>query len=260
MSEHLRIVIVEDEPVIARELAYMLRSIDQQVLIVQTLASVQEAIIWFENNAASYELILMDIRLSDGRSFDIFKKVTIIRPVIFVTSYDEYALEAFKSNGLDYILKPFDSAELKAALLKYRNWTSAGHGDTQFIDVQQLLASMQLLARSYRKSFLVYVKNKLIPIEVDQIAWFYTADEFVYAQTSDNRNFVIDQTMEQLSQQLNPVLFFRANRQFIIQRKSISEVDFFFNGRLHLKVDPLTPERILVSKARVAEFKKWMNS
>lgn len=258
MNGNLRIVIVEDEPVIARELEYVLLSIDPHITIVQILGSVQESVDWFSMNTNSYDLILMDIRLSDGRSFEIFNQVTIAQPVIFVTSYDEYALEAFKSNGLDYILKPFNAADLQAALLKYRNWIAATPAAAPAIDIQQLLTQLQPPA--YRKSFLVHVKDKLIPVETNRIAWFYTTDEKVVGQTTDNQQYDIDQTMEELILQLDPALFFRANRQFIIQRKAITEADFYFNGRLQLHTLPAPPERVLVSKARVPEFKKWMNS
>ncbi|MBE9586840.1 response regulator transcription factor [Mucilaginibacter sp. JRF] len=257
MNTPLNIVIVEDEPVIARELARLLTQIDTGINITTVLNSVEEATDWFLKNADAYHLIFMDIRLSDGLSFSIFKNVAITRPVIFVTSYNDYALDAFKNNGIDYILKPFDEQEISRALTKYRQLT--GQQQAPAISIDNLLQQIGQLNKAYKKSFLVHYRNKLLPLETACIAWFYTANEMVYAQTDDNSRYTIDQTIEQLMQQLDPEIFFRANRQFIVQRKFIQEVEFFFNGRFLVRITPEPPERILISKARVAEFKEWMN-
>ncbi|OOQ62005.1 LytR/AlgR family response regulator transcription factor [Mucilaginibacter pedocola] len=258
MSE-LRIVIVEDEAATARNLAYTLQNIDEHIVVVSTLPSVQEAVAWFNSNTG-YGLIFMDISLADGMSFEIFKQVKITRPVIFVTAYNEHALTAFKNNGIDYILKPFDEEEIGAALNKYKTLTAAVPSPlTPALEVENLLAQLQKLSTPYKRSFLVHFREKLIPVEAAKIAWFYTANEIVYARTIADQQYIMDFTMEQLEQQLNPEQFFRANRQFIVNRTAISEVDFYFNGRLSLKVKPEPTERILISKARVPEFKGWMN-
>jgi two-component system response regulator LytT len=256
--ETLPVVIVEDEPVIARDLAHLLKTIDDRIVVVAIIASVEAAVTWFNNNLGLFHLIFMDIRLGDGSSFDILKQVKLECPVIFVTSYQEYALQAFKSNGIDYILKPFNEQELSNAVAKYNNWIKVPDSkkDNSF---ELLLSQINQLKQHYKKSFLVHFRNKLIPLETNRISWFYTNNEMVHAQTDDNRQYVIDENMEALTGQLEPQQFFRANRQFILNRKSIVEVDFFFNGRLSLKVNPAPPEQILVSKARVPEFKTWMN-
>ncbi|MCC8408310.1 LytTR family DNA-binding domain-containing protein [Mucilaginibacter sp. UR6-1] len=258
MNTPLQIVIVEDEPVIARELARLLTQLDAGISVVAVLNSVEEATDWFGKNSHAYQLIFMDIRLSDGLSFSIFKNVSLTRPVIFVTSYNDYALDAFKNNGIDYILKPFDEQEIGRALNKYRQLTGSLQ-QVPVIAIDSLLQQIGQFNKTYKRSFLVHYRNKLLPIETTGIAWFYTANEAVYAQTVDNSRYTIDQTMEQLIQQLNPEEFFRANRQFIVQRSFIKEVEFFFNGRLLVKINPEPPERILISKARVPEFKEWMN-
>lgn len=255
----LKIVIVEDEAVTARNLAHLLQSIDDSINIMASLPSVKDAVSWFIANS-NYDLIFMDISLADGMSFEIFKKTAITKPVIFVTAYNEHALTAFKNNGIDYILKPFDEQELTAALSKYKGLVSQpAAGANAPAEVERLLEHLHKLSNPYKRSFLVHFREKLIPVEAIKIAWFYTANEIVYARTADDRQYVMDFTMEQLEQQLDPLQFFRANRQFIINRTAVAEVDFYFNGRLSIKVLPQPGEQILVSKARVPEYKVWMN-
>lgn len=256
----LRIVLIEDEPATARSLAHMLQNIDKSILVVITLTGVEESAAWFANNSEVYDLIFMDIRLTDGLSFDIFKQVKLTKPVIFVTAYNDYAIQAFKNNGIDYILKPFDEQEVEQALNKFKNMFARPGHEHGTIDLSHLIEQLNINSKPYKKSFLVHFRDKLIPVETAKIAWFYTANELVYAQTTDARQYVIDFTMEQLEGQLDPALFFRANRQFIINRKEITEVDFYFNGRLSVKIKPEPPESIIISKARVPEFKSWMNS
>ena len=255
----LKIVIVEDEPATARNLWHLLQTIDKTLHVSATLGSVQESVSWFKANPESYDLLFMDIRLADGISFEIFQQVKLTKPVIFVTAYNDYALPAFKNNGIDYILKPFDKQELERAVNKFRGLTENGPA-SDYSQIQELLDQISHLRKSHKKSFLVHFREKLIPIETVKIAWFYTANEIVYAQLADDRQYIMEFTMEQLEQQIDPFQFFRANRQFIVNRNAITEVDFYFNGRLSIKVKPEPSEKILVSKARAPEFKNWMNS
>ena len=255
----LRIVLIEDEPVTARNLAHMLQTLDDTIIIVAMLNSVEEAVSWFKASDDQYDLAFMDIRLADGISFDIFKRAEVNRPVIFVTAYHDYAIDAFKNNGIDYILKPFDGQEVKRALHKYTNLIRpSGHGNdgVKFVN---LLNQLDSGIKVYRKSFLLQYRGKLIPVEAANVAWYYTANEIVYAHTVEGREYIIEATLEQLEQQVDPQLFYRANRQFIINRSCITEVDFYFNGRLSVKMKPETTEQILISKARATDFKNWMN-
>lgn len=256
----LRIVIVEDEPVSARQLLHMLQAIDETINVMAMIATVKEAVNWFNSKPENYDLIFMDIKLADGISFDIFKKTNILQPVIFVTAYSDYAIQAFKNNGIDYILKPFDQPDVEQAIIKYKKLVSHSGKAIDSTRFEKLLEQLNQVTKSYKKSFLVHFKEKLIPVETVKVAWFYTAKEIVYARTIDNRQHIMDFTMEQMEQQLDPQLFFRANRQFIINRNSILEVGFYFNGRLLVKVNPEPSEPILISKARVPEFKRWMNT
>ncbi|NII83739.1 MULTISPECIES: LytR/AlgR family response regulator transcription factor [unclassified Pedobacter] len=255
----IRTVVIEDEAVTARNLIHLLGEIAHDIDVVSTLSSVEEAINWFTANESTYDLIFMDIRLADGLSFDIFKQINIDKPVIFVTAYNDYAIAAFKNNGIDYILKPFDEEEIANAVNKYKRWI--GSVEPQVLPVfADLLAQIGNRSKSYKKSFLIHYRDKLIPVETAKISWFYTANEIVYARTMDDRQYVMDFTIEQLEQQLEPDSFFRANRQFIINRQAITEVEFYFNGRLLVKVKPIAETQILISKARVPEFKRWMNT
>jgi two-component system LytT family response regulator len=250
----LRVAIIEDEPATARNLRHMLEDIAPDTGVLAILPSVATAVTWLKEHMQECELLFMDIRLSDGLSFDIFTQVDVTLPVIFLTAYDDYALQAFRANGIGYILKPFDEAELKLSLQKYRLFRQDDHSR-----LLKLVTQLKEPAAGYKQSFLVHNRDKLIPLTATNIAWFYTANELVYAGTMDNKQYIVDFTMEQLQQQLDPGMFFRANRQFIVQRNAIQEVDFYFNGRLALKVHPEAKEQVLISKARVPEFKQWMN-
>jgi len=257
--KELRIVLIEDEPVTARNLSYILQSIDNNIQIVAMLGSVSEATEWFIKNNEQYDLVFMDVRLADGVSFDIFKKVRITKAVIFVTAYHDYAIEAFKNNGIDYILKPFNEQEIQRALNKYAQLVRPMHVNTDGSKLASLLEELNTRVRSYKKSFLVSYRDKLIPLEAGKIVWFHTAHELVYAHVVDGRQYTLEDTLEQLESQVDPQLFFRANRQFIINRTAITEIEYYFNGRLWVKLDPAPSEKVLISKARAPQFKNWLN-
>ncbi len=259
----IQIAIIEDEPATARNLQYLLQKIDNSIEVLATLSGVDESIQWLKLNGNKVNLIFADIHLSDGTAFHIFQQHSIAKPIIFVTAYDHYALQAFKTNGIDYILKPFDETELANALDKFKQlFSHKGNPSTNHSALTSFLQAIQSngLVPTYRQSFLVHFRNKLVPLEASTISWFHTENEVVYASTSDNNQYVIEQTLEELEKQLNPIIFFRANRKFIVQRKSITEVELYFNGRLSLKFIPACPELVLISKARVPLFKDWMNT
>lgn len=255
----MNILIIEDEPVTARNLQHMLQDIDPAINVAAILPGVAASVSWLQQNNNACNLIFMDIRLADGLSFEIFERTKVEQPVIFVTAYNDYALQAFKSNGIDYVLKPYDMEEISRALQKYRKLTGEGLNTGAQEQMVRLFKSMQEQP-VYKQSFLVHYREKMLPLEAAYIAWFYTTNEVVQACTLDHKQYTIDFTLEQLQQQLDPHIFFRANRQFIVQRKAIQEVDFFFNGRLLVKTIPEATEKILISKARVPAFKAWMNA
>jgi DNA-binding LytR/AlgR family response regulator len=256
----IRTVLIEDEAATARHLAHSLQSVDSNISIVAMLESVMDAVGWFTENASEYDLVFSDIRLRDGLSFDIFKKVLIDKPVVFVTAYNDYAIQAFKSNGIDYILKPFDEQEIRMALDKFNKLLGPKQTPTAYLSkFAELLEQVNSSIKPYKKSFLVNYRDKLIPLETAKIAWFYTANEVVYAQTMDSRQYIMEYTLEQLQNLLDPELFFRVNRQFIINCHAVVEIEHFFNGRLSVKLHPTSTEKVLVSKARAPFFKNWMS-
>lgn len=254
----INIAIIEDEPAIARNLEFTLKELDPSLTVLHQMDSVKSAVAWLGENIQHCHLLFMDIRLTDGLSFDIFQSIKPSVPIIFITAYDHYALEAFKVNGLDYILKPFQKGEVATALDKYKN--TRGVSSVNSNTLGELLKHLQSKEnRSYREAYLVHYQNKLIPLPVDRVHWFYTEQEVVYAHTDDGKKYVIDSTLDKVGAEISPKLFFRANRQFIVQRRAVKDLDFYFNGRLIVNVDPKPREKIIVSKAKAPEFKKWLD-
>lgn len=256
----MNLVIIEDEPAIVRNLEFLIKEIKPSIHIVKTLSSVVEASKWLDTHADECDLLFMDIKLSDGLSFEIFKNNSFSIPVVFITAYNNYALEAFRCNGIDYILKPFNTDEIEKALDKYQN-LSKSKGEISSEKIADLINYFKEngIQQDYKKSYLVHYQNKLIPLNIDKIHWFFTSQEIVYAYTEDATKYVIDSSLEKIQSEINPNQFYRANRQYIVQRKAIKDIDFYFNGRLMLNVYPKSPEKIIVSKAKATECKKWMD-
>ena len=253
----INVAIIEDEPATARHIKHLLQEADPAINVLTTLGSVSSAVQWLQGNNDNCDLIMMDIQLSDGLSFDIFEAVKVKAPVIFITAYNEYALKAFKANGIDYILKPVDEAELNAAIQKFKQLK----GSQPAVDEKNLQSVLQQIKTqaNCKRSFLVHYRDRLIPLSAADIQWFYTQNETVHAAITNGTQYIVEDTLEKLQVTLDPAQFYRANRQFIVNRTAIEEVGFYFNGRLLLKVHPTPKENILISKARVPEFKDWMN-
>ena len=253
----IRTVIIEDEPAIARRLEQLILKVDQDIEVIQKLAGVAEATEWLKEHRQSCDLLFMDIRLNDGLSFKIFDQITTSIPVIFVTGYDEFALEDFKVNGIDYILKPFHEDQIRATLSKYKSLVKSEQSNFRS-QLDRVLQDLQQARSAYKNSFLVHHQDKLIPLKVEAICWFYTAQELVYAYTNNGQRYIIESSLERLEEELEPQKFFRANRQFIVNREAIENVDFYFNGRLLININPRPTEKILVSKAKAPQFKSWL--
>lgn len=248
-----KVVIVEDETAAAVNLRSMLKNINPSVDILCVLESVEEAVEFFSQEVDA-DVVFMDIHLADGDSFRIFQSVEINIPIIFTTAYDEYALEAFKVNSIDYLLKPFKEEDLQRALDKLQRLTATERENvTKSIEV--LVADVDSDAL---RTIIVRFKDKLIPISMDDVAYFYTFAERVTLTTIDGVTYPVDKTLETLTQQLDQNKFFRANRQFIIARKAVKDIAVWFGSRLALNLIMDTPERIIISKARVPEFKRWL--
>ena len=256
----MRVSIIEDEPAIARNLQFLLQEADPGIEVLATLGGVAEALEWLRQHVTECDLLFMDIHLSDGLSFQIFDQMTVEVPVIFVTAYNEYALQAFKANGIDYILKPYDQNDIEAALAKFTRLKKNTLTTDHYAQMRQIAESLKSAPASYKQSFLVHFRDKMTPLAAGDIAWFYTSNELVHATTFDKKKYLIDFTLEQLQEQLDPRQYFRANRQFIIHRKAVQEIEWYFNGRLIVKTPEEPEEKIIISKARAPEFKTWMNT
>ncbi len=255
----MNVVIIEDEPIISQNLKSILTELDHSISVLKTLSSVQESVTWLRKNQLDCDLLLMDIHLTDGLSFEIFNEVKCNTPIIFITAYNQYALEAFKVKGIDYILKPFDKAKIKQSLEKFKSLTQTGSNS---INSESLRHLMEIVAAKKntdgRKSYLVYHQDKLIPLEVDDISWFYKSDQVTYACTISNKKYVIDDALDKIQNEVSSVNFYRANRQFIVSKNAIENIAFYFNGRLIVNILPKPDEKIIVSKAKATDFKNWL--
>jgi len=249
----MKAVIIEDEIVAAQALQTLIGEVDSDIQVIAVLQSIDESVEWFQASPLP-DLVFMDIHLADGSAFTIFEKVNISCPIIFTTAYDEYALKAFEVNSIDYLLKPINKQDLKRAIDKYKNFSS--HSNNKDL-INKLLISLKQDTASYKSYFLVPEKDKLIPLATHDIATIYIDAKMVKAVTFDNRIYYLDLVLDDLIRQLDPSLFFRANRQYIIAHKAVKDISLWFGNKLSVNLTVPTPERIFVSKARVGEFKKW---
>lgn len=251
----MRVLIIEDEAPAFRRLQKILEETVEGVEIVDVIDSVEETVKWVRNHQLP-DLIFMDIQLNDGISFEIFDQVKIDKPVIFTTAFDEYMLKAFKVNSIDYLLKPIKKEDLAASINKYNALKSQFAG--QQVDMSMLLNQIQREDRQYKPRFLVRQGDKLISIETSQIAYFYTRNGVVHLVTVAGRNYLMDQTLEEIAAQLDPKVFHRANRQYIVQFSAIVSTERYFKSKLIVELNPAADEPVIVSAEKAAEFKKWL--
>jgi len=256
----MKILIVEDEDLAVKKLKKTLMSVDENALVVGEADSIRSTVSWLQGNPAP-DLILMDIELADGQSFEIFNQVKVKSPVIFITSYDEYALRAFKVNSVDYLLKPVQKEDLQAALEKFKGmkkmYTPEQEG-TVSLDVLVRELQQKLHTKEYRKRFLVKHGQKLVSVEVDEIAYFFSDGRLNFFKTTDNRKFVVDYTMDELNEMLDPEKYFRISRSFFISVNSVNQIHDYFGNRLMLQLRPETDKEAIVSREKVTDFKNWL--
>jgi len=253
----MKTLIIEDEKAAVRNLNALLSEVAPEIEVVAVLDSIAETLEWFSLHTPP-ELVFMDIHLADGSAFEIFEHIQISCPVIFTTAYDEYALKAFKVNSVDYLMKPIAQSDIKKALEKLSCLTQ-----TTSVKEPDYLPLLKALRKeeNYKTHFLIPVKgDKLLPVAVEEIHFFHIEDGVVKAVTRQDQIFIFSQTLDELNDCLNPQHFFRVNRQYLISRKAIRDVDLWFNSRLSINLKHPTPEKILVSKARVSEFKDWFTN
>jgi two-component system LytT family response regulator len=249
----MKAIIVEDEVFALQSLTNILNEIGD-IEIVAAFESMKETVEYFRHNNQP-ELLFLDIHLADGFAFEIFDKVKVDCPVIFVTAYDEYALKAFRVNSIDYLLKPLDIFEVKRALDKLKRFSRPSALVES--DLRNLVSDF-MKTSAYRSNFLIPVKgDKLYPLKAGDIAFLYIDHGVVKVFTLDGNSFTMDHTLDELEGMLDPKNFFRANRQFIISAQAIKDIDFWFNYKLSLNLKVSVPEKIIVSKARVPDFKNW---
>ena len=251
----MHIIIIEDEKPSARRLQRLLEK--QNVTVDVLLHSVEESINWFSNHK-NPDLIFLDIQLSDGLSFEIFDHVDIKSPIIFTTAYDEYALQAFKLNSIDYLLKPIDEDDLASAINKFKERIpSKDKVSIDFEDIKKLLVNP--LEREYKKRFTVKVGQHLKMITTDEIECFYSENKGTYAYTADGRNYLLETTLENLEKELAPDMFFRVSRKFVVNVNHIRDMISYTNSRLQVKMNKFTDLEIVVSRERVKDFKDWLS-
>lgn len=256
-------LIVEDEPLAARRLADLLARQPEPVQVLGTAESVVQAVALLARTQP--DVLFLDIHLADGLSFELFEQAEVRCPVIFTTAYDQYALQAFKVNSVDYLLKPIDAEELAAALAKLRARLPAAPAPAAFdpgllAQLAQQLQQAAPPAASYKSQFVVRVGEHLKVVPVEQIAYFFSLEKATFLQTKEGRRFVVDYTMDQLEGLLDPRQFFRLNRAYLIQQAAIHDIIHYTNSRLQTILRPTPPDDpVLVSREKVSVFKQWLD-
>ena len=253
----MKALIIEDEIMAAKTLQKLLGEVSPETEIVAVLESIEDSVAWIEENPMP-DLMFMDIHLADGSSFAVFDQVDITCPVIFTTAYDEYALKAFEVNSIDYLLKPISKEALERAIRKY-HMLDQGRQEGSRDNIEALLTQLTQ-KNSYRRCFLLPERDKLVPLPTANIAYAYIEAKTVKLVSMEHKEYYLTQTLDDLMAQLDPKEFFRANRQFVISRSAVKDVSVWFGNKLAINLIMDTPEKIIVSKARVAEFKHWFSN
>jgi two-component system, LytTR family, response regulator len=250
----MNVIIIEDEKPSARRLQRMLNTLQVDTEIM--LHSVEESITWFQNNKHP-DLIFLDIQLSDGLSFEIFETIEIKSAIIFTTAYDEYALQAFKLNSIDYLLKPIDDDELEKAVNKYKDRSVEKESVTlDFNDIKKLLVNP--IDREYKKRFSIKVGQHLKLINIEDIECFFSENKGTYLHTSEGRNYLLDTTLDNLENELEPQTFFRINRKFFVNINAIKDMVSYTNSRLQIRLNSYNEHDVIVARERVKDFKNWL--
>jgi len=250
----MNIIIIEDEKPAARLLERKIQKLGYSITTL--LHSVEESLLWFQNNSHP-DLIFLDIQLSDGLSFEIFEKIDIKSAVIFTTAYDEYALRAFKLNSIDYLLKPIDEEELATAISKFANQFQVNSvSNLDFEAIKRMLVNP--ISKEYRKRFSVKIGQQIKVIDIAEIECLYSENKGTYIHTSDNRDYLIDSSLEVVEAELTPNDFFRISRKYIIPLQSVKEIQVYSNSRLKISLPTYKVDEVIVARERVSDFKEWL--
>lgn len=253
----MRVIIIEDEQLTAKKLVGLLNELMPDAVVMGVLQSVSESIEWFGNNLMP-DLVFMDIHLADNLSFSIFDSVEITCPIIFTTAYDEYALKAFEVNSIDYLLKPVGRTSLQRALDKLKRFSASYRPQENAELIKKVADTILRGGASYKSSLLVSVRDKLIPVKTGSIATIYLEDRNAVAVQYDGTKCRIGGLLDDLMRQLDPAMFYRANRQFIVAKAAVTDITVWFGNRMVVNLCVPVPERIIVSRTHVQEFKKWL--
>ncbi|OQP56502.1 LytR/AlgR family response regulator transcription factor [Niastella populi] len=250
----MKIAIIEDEEMAVQQLKSLLPATVTNAEVTAVIDTVEEAVEWL-NTRPVVDLIFIDIHLADGSCFAIFQQCKIEVPVIFVTAYDRYAIQAFEVNSIDYLLKPVRKERLQQALDKFQRLTSQIALSEQQL---RLITRHITQAPGYKQHFLIPYKDRLIPVQADEFAWFEIKGGVVRGITFDKKHWLLEESLDELAESLNPETFYRANRQYLVSRKAIKEVEYYFNGRFCLHMSPIPEEPVLISKAKAGRFRDWI--
>ena len=252
----LKILIIEDEEPATKRLQKLIFELEPDAKVLDNIVSVSSAINWFREEHPSPDLIFCDIQLSDGLSFEIFKNVEVLNPVIFITAYDQYAIEAFKVNSIDYLLKPVKKDDLNVAFDKFKKLNPGNKNSS--IDINKLLESFSTSRSGYKTRFIVRYGEHIKTIKTEDIAYFNTENKINFLTTYEPRRFTIDYNLDTLESMLDPKIFFRINRQYIISIKAINEMFAYSKSRVLIKLKPPAREETIVSTERSGDFKLWL--
>jgi DNA-binding LytR/AlgR family response regulator len=248
----MKVVIIEDEFFSAEKLSHQLQKIDTSIEVVAVLPSVESCLHWFRNNPEP-DLIFSDIQLEDKESFELFRQLPIEAPIIYTTAYNQYAIQAFKQNSVDYLLKPIDIEELRAALKKYEHQAYRMHK-------KSLISRVEKPRDDFKERFLVKKGSGMAVIKINEVAYFKSEQKLSFLVTFDNYKYAIEPTLDQLTEQMDPKKFNRISRSRLISLDCIKKIHAHFNGRLKLELHPAEEEEVFVSRDRVLAFKDWLNS
>ena len=251
----MKVLIIEDETTASENLMAMLQETDPSIEVVGVLESVQQTVRWLRSNSAP-DLMFMDIQLSDGSAFTLFDQLNVETPIVFTTAYDEYALDAFAVNSIDYLLKPIKMSELRRAIEKLKKWSK---GDVMaYLEQMMKLGGVRTSGGVYNESLLIPYRDKLLPVHLAEVACIYSTDRKTQVYLKNRRVMDYNRSLDSIMVSLDPGRFFRANKQFIVARDCVKEIVIWFDSRLLLKLPIDLPEPLFVSKNKAAEFKNWM--
>lgn len=253
----MKVLIIEDETAASENLIAMLLEIDPGIEVLKVLESVQQTVRWLNSNPAP-DLIFMDIHLSDGSAFTLFQEMEITVPIVFTTAFDQYALDAFTVNSIDYLLKPIKTSELERALEKFKRWTKSDV--IEYLERMMKMRPADSVKTDYITSLLVPVKDKLTPVSLDDVACIYSTDRKTQIHLKSGKMMLYNRSLDSLINSLDPAKFFRANKQYIVARDCVKDIVVWFDSRLLVNMPIELPEPLFVSKNKAAEFKNWITT